>query len=91
MINTTIQKNNLPKNQYLLENYVPSKIAFDELKSGTDIRDHWKIFARSLERLSPGEFNRRWNEAKDVYKPCQQAKVKRFRCRGFVQMQFLIL
>ena len=65
MINTTIQKNHLPQNQFFLENYTPSKLSFDELKSGTDFRDHWKIFARSLERLSPGEFNRRWNEAKE--------------------------
>ena len=65
MINTTIKKDHLPQNQYFLENYTPSKLAFDELKSGIDIRDHWKIFARSLERLSPGEFNRRWKEAKE--------------------------
>ncbi len=65
MINTTPLKSPQIQNQFLLENYTPSKFSFDELKSDTDLRDHWKIFARSLERLSPGEFNRRWNEAKE--------------------------
>jgi len=65
MINTTLHKNPSSQNQVLLENYAPLKFSFDELKSENDIRDHWKLFIRSLERLSPGEFNRRWNEAKE--------------------------
>lgn len=65
MINTTLPKNPIIQNQYLLDNYASQKLSFDELKSVDDIRDHWKVFIRSLERLAPGDFDRRWNEAKE--------------------------
>jgi len=64
MNKTTIPKILNLQNSVFLNDYIPSTIAFDELKQECNIRPHWELFVRSLEKLQPSEFLRRWSEAR---------------------------
>lgn len=65
MNQSSLQKSGSIENHDLLGDYVSPKNCYDELRTESNTRAHWKVFTKALGRISAREFQRRWNEAKE--------------------------